>query len=246
MTTSGNCDKPVTPGGTIEGPLSWKDFPNLKAISDQYFLNNYILAGPTKPINIAEKLNCFGTVPDDPRYKYSVTLYVDQPVNGTRQIADLNLNERDRRPGHTYLGLESYDSFTGKVIRIVMGYYVQTEWIAALGISTESSWGDDGGTPYDVSLKVDLSAADFKSVVYYIKNLGNPKYNLVDNNCTTFACKTLVPFISLPNGKGNIGPLGQGYNPADLGQDLRETKNTYGTKITVIDNSTSPLSTNCN
>ncbi|AKD53973.1 hypothetical protein SD10_02675 [Spirosoma radiotolerans] len=248
MATPSDCNNPniVPPGDPSNRPPTWKDFPDLKNLSDQYFLSNYVLAGPTRPINISQKLNCFGTVPDDSKYKYSITLYVDQPVNGTREIANFNPSEPYRRPGHTYLGFERYDSSTGQVIRLVVGYYVQTEWIAATGISTESVWGDDGGTRYDVALKADLSAYDFKNVIYYVKNLGNPKYNLVDNNCTTFACNIISPYISLPNGKGYIGPLGQGYNPADLGQDLRENKAAYGTKITVADNSTSPISTNCN
>jgi hypothetical protein len=246
LTSTGDCNKPGTNQGGTTGPPSWKDFPNLKNLSDQYFLNNYVIAGPERPINIAQRLNCFGTIPDDPKYKYSVTLYVDQPVNGTREIANFDPSSSYRRPGHTYIGFERYDSSTGQVVRLVAGFYVQTEWIAATGVSTESAWGDDGNTRYDVSLKIDLSASNFKDVIYNIKNLGNPKYNLVDNNCTTFACKVISPYISLPNGKGYIGPLGQGYNPADLGQDLRENAAMYGNKVTVADNSISPSSTNCN
>ncbi|GAB3960649.1 hypothetical protein GCM10028805_58260 [Spirosoma harenae] len=245
ITSPSDCNKPTTTN-PISRPPSWKDFPNLKDLSDQYFLNNYVVVGPERPINIADKLNCFGTVPADSKYKYSVTLYIDQPVNGTREIANFNPSASYRRPGHTYLGFERYDSTTNQVIRLVAGFYVKNELIAATSVSTDSDWGDDGGTPYDVSLKVNLSASQFKDVIYQIKNLGSPKYNLVDNNCTTFACKVISPYITLPDGQGYIGPLGKGYNPADLGQDLRENKSAYGNKITVTDNSVSPKSVNCN
>lgn len=212
---------------------------------EQRFLKQYKVLGPGKPLNLKQKLNCFGTIPSGSNYKYSVTLYVDQPQAGTRDIVKHELANIPRRPGHTYFGLERLDSNTGEVIRVVAGFYVQSELTAMTGIYTAGAWGDDGNSEYDVSLKVDMTASQFKDVIYFLKNLDTPTYNLVDNNCTTFACHLLSPYISLPAGSGWIGPLGQGKNPADLGEDLREKTSVYGNKLTTGDGLTSPSTTNC-
>ncbi|GAB4011491.1 hypothetical protein GCM10028808_25190 [Spirosoma migulaei] len=247
LTTSGSCSKPVTttPSGTGY-PLSWNDFPDLKGLSNQYFLDNYVLVGPKRPINIAERLNCFGTVPSDSKYQYSITMYVDQPVNNTREIAKFSVSPTERRPGHTYFGLERYDSNTRQTVRLVAGFYVETEWKAAMGMVTKGAWGDDGSTEYDVSLKVPLTASQFKEIKYKIEASGVPNYSLVQNNCSSFTYNLISPYINLPAGSGAIGILGVGINPADLGQDLRENSNTYNGKITIADNSISPPTTNCN
>lgn len=215
------------------------------------FLENYKLAGPPKRINDVKKLiDClFGDVSNGSNYKYSVTIYADQPVNGTRN--KIKTEGGDRRPGHTYFGLERYDSNTGNTQRLVMGFYVESEWKAGLGMVTNGAWGDDGGTEFDVALKAELTPNQFKQVIYKIKDSGTPNYNLVKNNCTTFACALVAPYIDLHGfGQGDIGAfgfsIGNGYNPADLGQDLRENMELYGNKVTVRDNGISPSSTKCN
>jgi len=141
-------------------------------MTPQNFLQNYVLLGPKNPIDPSQKLDCFGTIPSDPKYKYSITLYVDQPYANTRKIANFSLEYNvERRPGHTYFGLERYDSSSGEIIRVVMGFYVQNSLTAMTGVYTGGAWGDDGGTDYDVSLKVDdITASDFKDIVYRLKS----------------------------------------------------------------------------
>jgi hypothetical protein len=214
--------------------------------ANDYFLSNYRVIGPDIPINIVNKLNCFGSIPNDPKYKYKVTVYVDQPVYNSRDVVNLSL--ASRKPGHTYLGFERLDQNTGEVIRVVAGFYVQSEATAASLVYTTSAWGDDGNTPYDASLNVDVSAAQFKNIVDLIKHNPNPDYHLVANNCTTVACETVSQYIGLPSGQSWIGPLGIGYNPGALTQDLRDLKQNpqYSNKITVGNNLTSPSTTNCN
>ncbi|OZI08163.1 hypothetical protein BWI93_10625 [Siphonobacter sp. BAB-5385] len=240
-TNPGNSGIPGGSGSNAGGDAG--PAPDL-TLEEQKFLQNYKVLGPGKPLNLKQKLNCFVTIPSGSNYKYSVTLYVDQPQAGTRDKVKHSYS--DRMPGHTYLGLERYDSNTGEIIRVVTGFYVQSELTAMTGIYTAGAWGDDGATEYDVSLKVDMTASQFKDVIYFLKNLDTPAYNLVDNNCTTFAYSLLSPYISLPAGSGWIGPLGQGKNPADLGQDLREKSSTYGNKLTTGNGLTSPSTTNCN
>ncbi|MFD1817207.1 hypothetical protein SAMN04515674_11989 [Pseudarcicella hirudinis] len=213
--------------------------------AEQQFMENYKLVGPDKPIaNLSQKLNCFGTIPDDSRYKYSMTLYVDQPNNGSRGIINMSLPKR--KPGHSYFGLERYDSQSGAVIRQVIGFYVESELSALTGTFIAGAWGDDSNSNYDVSLKTDLTASQFKDVVYNLKNGGTPDYHIVNNNCTTVAYGMLSPYINLPYGQGSFYRLGTGYNPADLGQDLRENAGQYGDKITIGNDLKSPQNVNCN
>lgn len=211
------------------------------------FFSNYIVLGPIQPIkDLKNRLDCiFGAVSNDPSYKYSATLYVDQPVDGTRDIMKKEFSV-ERRPGHTYFGLERYDSYTKQTVQTIMGFYVESELKAATGIVTTGAWGDDGGTSYDVALNIDLTPSQFKEIKYKLEYYATPNYNLVTNNCSSFAHRLLSPYINLPAGTGAIGPLGTGVNPADLGQDLRELANSYGNKLTIKNGSTSPLSTPCN
>ena len=128
-----------------------------------------------------------------------------------------------------------------------MGFYVQNELKALTGVYSGGAWGDDGGTYYAVSLKIDdITPSEFKDVVYFLKAATTPQYHLVTYNCTTFAYQLLSQYEVLPSGKGWIGPLGIGMNPADFGQDLRERSSQYGNKLTVGNNLTSPTTTNCN
>ncbi|TDE11366.1 hypothetical protein [Dyadobacter psychrotolerans] len=207
-----------------------------------------MLLGPKNPIDPSQKLECFGTVPSDRKYKYSITLYVDQPYANTRKIANFNpFQDPQRRAGHTYFGLERNDSNSGETIRVVMGFYVQSELTAVTGVYTGGAWGDDGGTDYDVSLTInDITASDFKDIIYRLKSPVVPQYHLADMYCTTLACDLFLPYEVLPLGRGQIGPLGSGQNPADLGQDLRERASQYGSRLTTGDNLKSPSTTNCN
>lgn len=209
------------------------------------FNTYYVIKGPKNRIpNLSQRLNCFGSVPSGSRYKYSLTLYVDQARKGTRDLVDISREER--KPGHAYVGMEQLDSQTGETKRLVLGFYTQSELAATTGSYTAGAWGDDGNTPYTVSVKVSVTASQFQETIYYLENLGTPAYNLVTNNCTTMAASIISPYLKLPGGSGPIGPLGTGMTPGNLGQDLFNDTATYGPYGLNVGYLTSPSSINCN
>ncbi|WP_128544390.1 hypothetical protein [Larkinella soli] len=232
--SSGNNGNSNGPGGKNSNTKDKNERPGI-----------YTLLGPDIPIrNLKMLLDClFGAVPNGSNYKYSMTMYVDQPVNGKRKTYDTS--REYRMPGHTYFGLEMYNSNTKKTVRSIIGFYVVSEITSLTNMYVAGTWGDDGGTPYDVSIKVDLTADQFRTVISGLKGTGAPNYHLVNNNCTTFVCNLFSPYLNLPSGTGSISILGEGKNPADLGQDLRENSSLYGDKIAVGNDLIGPISTNC-
>ncbi|QHV99411.1 hypothetical protein [Spirosoma endbachense] len=212
------------------------------------FFNNYKIQGPDVRIfNLKEKLNCFGEISDNGNYTYKATLYVDQPVQNSRDKYALGNDER--KVGHTFVGIEKHNNVTNETVRLVFGFYVVQEWQAMTNLSVAGAWGDDGGSQYDVSLTSNLSASQFSNLINTLKSVGDntaPNYHIVDNNCTTFSYNLLSGVMSLPSGTGQVGFLGTGKNPADMCQDIRGNSQQYGGSLVSGNNMAAPTTTNCN
>lgn len=212
------------------------------------FFNNYVVYGPDRRINnLKERLNCFGSIPNDGSHSYKVTMYVDQPIANSRDTYKLSGN---RKVGHSYLGLEKVRASDGQTTRLVFGFYIAGSELTALtNMAVAGAWGDDGNTTYDVSITTDLNANQFANMINTLKQVGDnsaPNYHLVDNNCTTFCTNLLSGLVSLPTGKSDIGVLGLGVNPANMCEDLRGHSSHYGNRVVAGENLISPSSTNCN
>ena len=215
-------------------------------ISVHDYNNNLKLVGPKKPIaNLKEKLKCFGAngVPTGNQFKYKMTLYVDQPINKSTNVYQ-NFSP-DRPFGHTYLGLEQYNSETGQTKRLVVGFYIQTEWRAGTLLMSPGAWGEDGNTSYDVSISLNISANQFQNAIDQMGYLGTPSYHITDQNCNHVATNIMAPFLAMPHGVAEIGPLGLGMSSGALGQGFFNNTSTYGQYMHTGNNLTSPPSTSC-
>ncbi|MGG7662345.1 hypothetical protein [Dyadobacter sp. BHUBP1] len=218
-------------------------------ISLSDYEGNYVFAGPKVPItNLTQRFkNVFGIgadgMPKDPKFQYKLTIYIDQPIAKTKALVQTVLP--DRKPGHTYLGLEQYNSLTKETKRLVFGFYVQKEWKAGLLLYSAGAWGDDGGSTYDISVSSNLTADQAQKVYDQVAYIGTPEYHITERNCTSVAAAIMNPYVPMPSGKGEIGPLGLGMTPGALGQDIYTNTSTYGPyNLKTGDNLIAPTSTN--
>ncbi|MGH2643895.1 MAG: hypothetical protein ACRDE2_08105, partial [Chitinophagaceae bacterium] len=171
---------------------------------------------PVHPVNIIEELKCFGS---EPGSKYYITVNVDQPNPGYRD----DLSGID--PGHTYFTLEQDNADGTKIIRTV-GFYPENFAGGGGFIDDQSAFGDDSNRGADVTLTITVNSNDFMSVIHEIDNENSKSYNLDTYNCTTQVMQTLqVININLPatihNGNAFENYMFQGYDPGDLGEDIR-------------------------
>lgn len=216
------------------------------------FATHYVLQGPTKPItNLASRLNCFipfaQHIPGH-RYNNYITIYVDQPVENSNQLFNTS---GFRKPGHTYIALEQTDSYNGVTNRkrLVFGFYVKSEFQAAIGRTTQGAWGEDGDSPYDVALTRTIGNEGFEAVISYFRNVGTPNYDLATNNCTSVAYDALEGAFEaiggLPPGLQQIGPYGAGSTPGQMGQDIRQKYSSNSRYFKTSNGAKSPKSEGC-
>lgn len=190
-----------------------------------------VLYPPTNPIaNIADYFKCFtnGATPD---HTYTVQVCVDQPTPGTREpwaftpggIQGTSATNNFVDVGHTFLILSENDQ--GNIITRNVGFY-PTGIVAPLG-SFQSSQGllnDDDAHPYNISLAINVTSAQFFGILSYVSLGNNPGYyyNINTNNCTTFVLNAFgTNGIQLPATIGTWAG-GSGNDPGDLGEDIRQ------------------------
>jgi hypothetical protein len=152
--------------------------------------------------DVKKELKCF-----DQSSGAKLTIYADQSVNGSRQLT-ANI-------GHTFIGITQND-----VTRNV-GFYPESPNASLLSSQT-SQIHDNSTSTYDVSITIDISATQLKSIVSYIENY--PKsYDLNKFNCTDFGIQVMsLGGLALPKTEGSWGILFKGHNPNDLGEDMRK------------------------
>jgi hypothetical protein len=209
-------DDPTGPGGTGNG--GFLEFNSL-----------YHIQAPSNQIsNLGNRLACFKnwrTRQPGHTYENKLTIYIDQPVNGTDQLFRTG-TLGPRQAGHVYLGVEQKDTYNGAstTTRIVLGFYPYQEKWAVTGTTIAGTWGDDGGSPYDYSLSVGVNAEHFDSLLDNLIDNQSTTYNLQTNNCATMAWWMSNDAFSIlggvPSGEQNIGPFGQGKTPAKMGQEV--------------------------
>ena len=172
---------------------------------------------PTHPVlNISDEMKCFSNIAGS---TYSITVYVNQPRPGSRDLVNLGSPEP---VGHTYLTFEQDNANGTKIIRSVGFYPVD---FAKPGHASDGSiFGDDSNTPASVSLKITVSGSDFNTVVQKTKGENSKTYNLDWFNCTTEGIDALSSInIHLPatiRNNNAIAPF-TGNDPGDLGEDIK-------------------------
>lgn len=202
---------------------------------------DYYNTGPDKPFNIS-KLSCFENAPSDPRYSYKVTLYLDQPVyNSMTPFSPPN------EVGHAFIGLERFDSQSNTVIRQSFGFYPQyMVKLTTNNLTSPGSWGDNGGSSYDASITLDVSAEQFRNGLDILGNIGFPTYNLATMNCTHFALGFFSNFTNnLPDPLVNLSGWGNIVAPSGAVQSIRSSAGSWGGVTQIGNNMIAPANVNC-
>lgn len=171
--------------------------------------------GPDHPIkDIREELKCF-TI--ESKATYFVTVNVNQPEPNTNSLINFANNYN---AGHAYLTLQENLS-NGDIIIRNIGFYPMHS--AKPGSENDQSiFGDDTETVYSVSMKIPMSHNEFGNLLANIKNDQSREYNLESYNCTTVIISAFNSInVHLPATTRESFKF-DGYNPADLGQDIRK------------------------
>jgi len=197
-------------GGTTTDPPA---IPNLTIVGGNNIIGD-----------IRDYTKCFDNIAGYGQH-YSVSLCVAQPVPGTREpwgftrtmpggSADLV------SAGHTFLILSQWDML-GRITRNV-GFYPKTG-ASPISPLDQGQLADDEEHEYNISLTVEMNNSQFFTLLDFISHGNDPGYNydLNSNNCSSFAIRALRNAgINLPFTVGSW-PGGGGFNPGDLGEDIR-------------------------
>jgi len=185
-----------------------------------------VTRGPNIIGNIQDYLKCFTNV-GGTDHTYTVTVCVDQPVPGTRIPWRLqngpNASSAANNPvdvGHTFLIFS--ESYGGNTTTRNVGFYPRTgvnPWYP----SDQGQLNNNEGSGYNISLTLTITNAQFFNMLNYVSqgNSSGYNYDLNTNNCTTFAIKALQAGSVNITSQIGIWFKGSGYDPGDLGEDIR-------------------------
>ena len=184
--------------------------------------------------------------------KATLTIYIDQPYDNSRKV--INFDDENEYVGHTYVGID-YNS-TAKYAGFwpLNGYgtkrAIKRESVDGQILMNGSRYLTDGkhdnvfeeidynekNHKWDVAYTYEIDSSDVGNMVLFSKNY-KYQYNMVSNNCTTFAVNSLNDFGVSPKiyphrwtyeGILNIvAGTFYGYSPADAGQDIRSNYTNY-------------------
>ncbi|MEO6870412.1 MAG: hypothetical protein ABI168_12245 [Ginsengibacter sp.] len=187
--------------------------------SGDYNASNVVVAptftSPTDPIqDLKKELGCFT---NDNTASYTISVNVNQPIPNSREVFSIG---KAFPVGHAFLTLDQQNSNGTHTIRN-LGFYPKTS-VNPIKAVDHSIFGDDSNTPFDVSLKIEVSGGEFTSVINNLVNQQSSGYDLNNFNCTTSLIKSLSSVgINLPSTK-STDPFFSGNNPGDLGEDIRK------------------------
>lgn len=170
-----------------------------------YLAQQITVEGPEIVIeDIEEYLDCFDTT-----QPAQITIYVDQPISGSRRPYTYTGNV-----GHAFVGITQ-----GGITR-VLGLYPQGNG-HPFAPEDPRVYGNDAGHGFDVSISKNITASQLNSIINETIN-NQTNYNLNSNNCSNYAIRMCI--LSDINAPSTLGtwPLGGGNNPGDLGEDIRE------------------------
>lgn len=179
--------------------------------------------------------------------KVTVTIVAARPVENSRQAVDFDTGD----VGHTFIRIDYGD---GRVI--YKGFYPSSPLSTEQILKKEDVAGrlvDDSGHDWNAAVVYEITSDQADKIVNFIEGYGE-NYNMVSNNCTTFAVGALAAagiksptsehkwtlpdntrqmiIDNLPSDKwfkgatadSLIGGL-KGYTPADAVQDFKNNPN---------------------
>jgi hypothetical protein len=230
-TESAGCDYQYLPdgaGGSGSGGLSGSDYGSIGGGGSARLTTPQITipSGPNIIASAAAYFNCF-TNAGGTDHQYTVTVCVDQPTPGTRQAwgysdgpAGSSAAGNPFDVGHVFLIFS--ETYGGTTITRNVGFYPRTK-VYPWSASDQGQLNDNESSIYNISLTATIDNAQFFNMLNYVSQGNNPGYlyNLNNNNCTTFALMALqAGSVNLPTQIGTW-PGGSGYDPGDLGEDIR-------------------------
>ncbi|MCZ8071888.1 MAG: hypothetical protein ACK5R0_05215 [Bacteroidota bacterium] len=189
--------------------------------------------GPGDPIDSKEIEKRLAN-DDSKASSYRMTIYVDQPGEGgdddTWEYGDGGSLFGSGDTGHTFIKLEvSYED--GSTKSVAFGFYPKNQMAVVPGVKDETAGvlKDQGVNesgkpqhPAEVGYSRELYADQFKSVMSFVSENQNARFNLNTNNCTDFAMGAAqAGGIKMPDAKGTW-PGGGGNNPGVLGENLKQ------------------------
>jgi hypothetical protein len=187
------------------------------------------IAPPTNAIaNVQEYIKCFSNYGGSD-HSYQVAIYVDQPDPGTREAwnvspigaAGSSAGTNPVDVGHVFLVLtENFGNYN--IVRNV-GFYPKSN-VFPWSSTAQGQLNNDDGHGYNISLTIAVDNGQFFNILNYISQGNNAgyMYDLNTNNCTSFAIHALAAgSVSVPATVGSWPDGGFGYNPGDLGEDIR-------------------------
>jgi hypothetical protein len=202
--------------------------PYFEECIDEHFIESYFNAPPeTKILSFPDAFNdCFLTQSQCPTcvYQYSVTLFIEQPVIGTREV--YGGDGGSKNGGHVFLSLDQTDigpGGSGLEKTLVFGWYPTNKPNGKEEVPG-FFYLEDQNTKYNISLTYTLTSDQFETIKARLSNQYH-LYQVGYNNCANAAIGGLIDAgISIPKTPRSVYLLGDiTVNAGDLGEDLRNS-----------------------
>lgn len=169
---------------------------------------------PKKIISPKKFLNCLNNVGAS-----ELTIYIDQPNSQSRKAYDI---VHPTNVGHAFVALKQI--INGQEFTRVWGFYPNS-FVTPLNPNSPGVFVDNEAHFYDISLTTSINAAQTYAIISDAMNNSGGTYNLNTNNCTDYAIHVMELAGIFINPHSGTWPGGGGFNPGDLGEDIRELNN---------------------
>jgi RHS repeat-associated protein len=175
-------------------------------------------------ITIAQIIAAFGDL--SKAVSYSITLYVEQPLPGSR-----NVKLGSNSVGHTFISL-TVTYANGTTESQTFGFFPGDKGGNPLSPqSSGSTFRNNENHGWDESISKNISKGDFNSILSTASLFESQPYNMDSRNCTSFAMAAANDAgIIISESAGTWPqltyrqPMGVGLNPASVGQSILEGK----------------------
>ncbi|MFT4202600.1 MAG: 4Fe-4S dicluster domain-containing protein [Chitinophagaceae bacterium] len=169
---------------------------------------------PKKIISTKEFLSCLNIIGSS-----KLTIYVDQPISHTRKTYDIF---NPTNVGHAFVSITQ--TIGGQTFTRTWGFYPKS-FVTPINPNSPGVFVDNEAHFYDIALTVNITAGQTNAILTdAMDNLGGT-YNLNTNNCTDYAIHVMELAGIFINPHSGTWPGGGGFNPGDLGEDIRGLNN---------------------
>lgn len=206
-----------------------------------------VIQSPKKPINdIIDYLKCFKP---NPNCTYSVTLAIDQPINGSGSSFN-PANPSD--VGHTFLIIKQECSDGSSVTRS-LGFYPNASVVTPFNPTKPGILGNDENHNYNAQVTIQTNGTALMDLLaIIISSVANnpphsPIYDLNTHNCTNWAVNVLGAWGTQVPTTGSEWPFskGKGLNPGKIGEDIKQWNSQPNKSNSTQDSKTPPNSGGC-